>query len=169
MTNAEQFNAQNKRLLVGATDEHGLLRTLVHATYWLDDGLQAYMARHTDISLPRAQSMAMIYLTEGVDRPSDLAAKLAVSKQAAQQVLKELHVKGIIEMRPDPQNGRQKQIVLTHYGRDLQTVAKRGLCSLEAELSRKIGVKSLRALRRALDADWGESPIFAAEAVLERV
>ena len=65
-------------------EEHGLLRTLVHATYWLDDGLQAYMQEHAGLSLPRAQSMAMIYLTEGVDRPSDLAAKLAVSKQAAQ-------------------------------------------------------------------------------------
>ncbi|MFK7915997.1 MAG: MarR family winged helix-turn-helix transcriptional regulator [Pseudomonadales bacterium] len=140
------------------SDEHGLLRTLVHATYWLDDGLQAYMVQHADIALPRAQSMAMVYLTEGVDRPSDLADKLAVSKQAAQQVLKALQSKGIIEIQPDPENGRQKIVLLTEYGRTLRTVAMQGLFSLEAELNRRIGPKALLALRRALGMDWGEPP-----------
>ena len=140
-------------------EEHdGLLRTLVHATYWLDDGLQAYMQTHAGVSLPRAQSMAMVYLTEGIDRPSDLAAKLAVSKQAAQQVLKELQSKGMIEIRPDPDNGRQKRVVLTDYGRTLREVAKRGLFSLQAELNRRIGTRNLLALQRALDADWGDAP-----------
>lgn len=146
----------NKPLL--GSDAHGLLRTLVHATYWLDDGLQAYMQQHAEVSLPRAQSMAMVYLTEGVDRPSDLAVKLAVSKQAAQQVLKELRNKGLIEMQPDPHNGRQKRVVLTAYGRELRTIAMRGLFSLETELNQRIGTKNLLALRRALDADWGEPP-----------
>ena len=141
-----------------AEEEHGLLRGLVHAAYWLDDGLQAYMETHAGVSLPRAQSMAMVYLTEGVDRPSDLAATLAVSKQAAQQVLKALAGKGIIEMQPDPDNGRQKRVVLTGYGRELQAVARRGLYSLETELTRRIGAKSVMALRRALDADWGNAP-----------
>ncbi len=136
---------------------HGLLRSLVHATYWLDDGLQAYMQRHVGLSLPRAQSMAMVYLTEGVDRPSDLAAKLAVSKQAAQQVLKALEAKGIIEVQPDPQNGRQKRVLLTSHGRELRKSAMRGLFSLEAQLNARIGAKNLLALKRALDADWGEA------------
>ncbi len=139
-------------------DEHGLLRSLVHATYWLDDGLQAHMRKHANLSLPRAQSMAMIYLTEGVDRPSDLAGKLAVSKQAAQQVLKELAKKGIIRMEPDPQNGRQKRVVFTDYGRELRSIAKQGLFALDAELNRRIGTKNLLALRRALDQPWGDAP-----------
>ncbi len=140
------------------SDEHGLLRTLVHAAYWLDDGLQAHMQRYAGVSLPRAQSMAMVYLTEGVDRPSDLAVKLDVSKQAAQQVLKELKTKGIIDVEPDPDNGRQKRITLTEYGRELRGIAQQGLFSLESELIRRIGAKNLFALRRALDADWGEPP-----------
>lgn len=140
------------------SDEHGLLRTLVHATYWLDDGLQAYMAKHADIALPRAQSMAMVYLTEGIDRPSDLAEKLAVSKQAAQQVLKALQTKGVIEIRPDPDNGRQKRVLLTDYGRELRGVAMQGLFSLEAELNRRIGPRALLGLRKALGLDWGDPP-----------
>ena len=143
-----------------ATQEHGLLRTLVHATYWLDDGLQAYMKSNAGLSLPRAQSMAMIYLTEGVDRPSDLAAKLRVSKQATQQALKALQKKGIIEMTPDPENGRQKHVVFTDYGRNLGDIAKMGLFELEAELSQRIGVTRLQNLRSALDTDWGEPHNF---------
>ncbi len=140
-------------------DEHGLLRTLVHATYWLDDGLQAYMRKHSVISLPRAQSMTMLYLTEGIDRPSDLATKLAVSKQAAAQVLKELAGKGMIEILPDPENGRQKRVVLTDFGRKQRSIAKQGLFRLEAELNRRIGTENVQALRKALDAPWGESPV----------
>lgn len=142
------------------SDSHGLLRTLVHATYWLDDGLQAYMQQHAGISLPRAQSMAMVYLTEGIDRPSDLAVKLAVSKQATQQVLKELQVKGLVEMQPDPNNGRQKRIVLTARGRELRSIAQRGLASLEALLVQRMGKPKLTGMCSALDADWGEPPQF---------
>ena len=75
-------------------------------------------------------------------------------------MLKELRLKGIIEMQPDPSNGRQKRIVLTDYGRELRTIARQGLCSLEVELNQRIGSKSLLALRRGLDADWGDSPSF---------
>ena len=142
----------------GALEVHELLRALVHGAYWLDDGLQAYMQIHADLTLPRAQSMAMVYLTEGVDRPSDLAAKLRVSKQATQQVLKELQHKGIIEVHPDPDNGRQKLISLTVYGRELRGIAHRGLTELERELCRRIGTRRLAGLRDALAEDWGSVP-----------
>ena len=137
-----------------------MLRRLVHATYWLDDGLQAYMQAHAGLCLPRAQSMAMVYLTEGVDRPSDLAANLSVSKQAAQQVLKELSLKGIIQITPDPDNGRQKRIVLTDYGRNLREIAEQGLEAMERELAERIGADELAALQRSLEADWGNAPAF---------
>ncbi len=138
--------------------DHGLLRMLVHASYWLDDGLQAYMAEHAGVRLPRAQSMAMVYLTEGVDRPSDLATKLAVSKQAAQQLLQALQRKGLIEVVPDPDNGRQKRVLLTGYGRELRTLARTALATLEAELATRIGSAPLAALHDALAADWGATP-----------
>ena len=142
----------------GPVKQNELLRTLVHATYWLDDGLQAHMMRHAGMSLPRAQSMAMIYLTEGVDRPSDLAQKLRVSKQATQQVLKELQAKNIIRMQPDPNNGRQKYVVFTDHGRELGEIARQGLFELEAQLRDRIGAQNVNNLRRALKADWGPSP-----------
>lgn len=141
-----------------AQSDYGLLRDLVHATYWLDDGLQAYMREHAGMSLPRAQSMMMVYISEGVDRPSDLAKRLRVTKQAVQQGLKELIAKNILTIEPDPNNGRQKLIRLTDHGRELRNIARQGLEDLEATLKRHIGVEPVQAMRKALDTDWGTVP-----------
>ncbi len=141
-----------------AQPDHGLLRDLVHATYWLDDGLQAYMREHAGMSLPRAQSMMMVYISEGVDRPSDLAKRLRVTKQAVRQGLKELIAKDILTIEPDPSNGRQKLIRFTDHGRELRDIAREGLENLEATLKRHIGVEPVKAMRKALDADWGTVP-----------
>ena len=138
--------------------DHELLRDLVHAAYWLDDGLQAYMHQHAGMSLPRAQSMMMIYLTEGVDRPSDLARQLRVSKQAVQQGLKALIAKDVVTLEPDPRNGRQKLVRLTEHGRELRDIARRGLESLETELTQRVGAAQVDGLRTALQADWGAAP-----------
>jgi DNA-binding MarR family transcriptional regulator len=137
---------------------HGLLRDLVHATYWLDDGLQTYMREHAGLSLPRAQSMMMVYIAEGVDRPADLAVRLRVSKQAVQQGLKELIAKDMVTTEADPENGRQKIVRFTEHGRELRDIARKGLESLEAQLIRRIGADRLHALRDGLIADWGKPP-----------
>jgi DNA-binding MarR family transcriptional regulator len=135
-----------------------LLRELVHATYWLDDGLQAYMKEHAGISLPRAQSMMMVYLAEGVDSPSDLARRLRVSKQAIRQGLKELMAKDMVTLETDPANRRQKVVRFTEHGRALRKVAGEGLQSLEGELGRRLGEGRLAALHDALFLDWGDVP-----------
>ena len=61
-------------------------------------------------------------------------------------------------MQADPNNGRQKRIALTDYGRELQHVAKRGLASLEQELQRRVGAQAVKAMQRGLIADWGPAP-----------
>ncbi len=63
-------------------------------------------------------------------------------------------------MQPDPNNGRQKRIVLTTHGRELRTVAQRGLASLEAVLIERLSERKLSGMRSALEADWGEPPDF---------
>lgn len=137
-----------------------LLRALVHATYWLDDGLQAYMRLHAGMSLPRAQSMLMVYLTEGVNQQSELAKKLRVSKQAIRQAIRELENKEIVALVRDPLNGRRKNIELTEKGKSLGVIANDGLETLESELANRLGLRDVRALRRALTKPWGELPTF---------
>ncbi|MGE0622125.1 MAG: MarR family winged helix-turn-helix transcriptional regulator [Pseudomonadales bacterium] len=146
-----------------AADEPGLghqemlLRKLLHAFYWVDDGLQAHMVRETGISLPRAQSMMMACIDDGITRQADMAKQLRVSKQAVQQALKALIGKGFVQVDPDPDNGRQKIVSLTRKGREMRQIAREGIRELERALAERIGSTRLEALHEALDADWGSS------------
>lgn len=135
-----------------------LLRALVHATYWLDDGLQGYMRAHAGMSLPRAQSMLMVYITEGITRQMELAEALRVSKQAIGQAIRELEGKGIVRLVRDADNGRRKHVELTAKGKRLGVIANTGLRLLEEELGNRIGIRDVRALRRAVTKTWGDVP-----------
>ncbi len=90
-----------------------LTRTLIHAFYWMDDGLQHYMQDQVGFSLPRAQSMMMICIGDGICRQSDVAKYLRITKQAVRQSVKELEAKGLVVIDPDPQDGRQKVLRFT--------------------------------------------------------
>jgi len=141
-----------------AHEDRVLLRSLMRAFYWLDDGLQAHMQQHAGLCVPRAQSMVMIALAEGLRRQTDLAERLGVSKQAVQQALKELVAKDLVRVLPDPHNGRQRIVEFTARGERMRDVAREGLRDLEALLTRRIGARRLAALYDALDADWGATP-----------
>lgn len=142
---------------VSAAHQEMLLRKLLHAFYWVDDGLQAYMSREMGISLPRAQSMMMACIDDGITSQSDMATQLRVSKQAVQQALKALVAKDLVTVTPDPDNGRRKIAALTGRGREAREIAQNGIRSLERVLQQRIGTDRFAALHDALDADWGPS------------
>jgi DNA-binding MarR family transcriptional regulator len=127
----------------------------MHAFYWVDDGLQAHMRREAGFSLPRAQSMIMVCLSDGIASQSALAQRLQVSKQAIQQALRSLVKKGLVTIEPDPANGRQRVVEVTAQGEAMRDIARRGLQELQDELGRRIGSARLEALHEALNADWG--------------
>jgi DNA-binding MarR family transcriptional regulator len=64
-------------------------------------------------------------------RPSELGARLGLSKQAANDFVREFEAKGYITLEPDPDDGRAKRIVATDRGLQLQDVAQ--------EASRAVG------------------------------
>jgi len=148
---------QQRQPDAGAAHQEMLLRKLLHAFYWVDDGLQAHMLREMGISLPRAQSMMMACIDDGITSQSDMAAHLRVSKQAVQQALKALVAKDLVTVTKDPDNGRRKIVALTGRGREAREIAHNGIRSLESALEKRIGADRLAALHDALDADWGAS------------
>lgn len=81
---------------------------------------------------PVHRSIIRDIMVEGL-RPTDLATRLGLSKQAVNDILRELETKGYILLGPDPEDGRAKRIVVTDRGRRLATTA--------ARLSHEIGAR----------------------------
>ncbi len=154
---ASTANRRAGAVAPGSATQEMLLRKLLHAFYWMDDGLQAHMMREAGLSLPRAQSMMMVCIADGVTRQADMATHLRVSKQAVQQALKALIAKDFVRIEPDPDNGRQKIVTLTRKGHEMRRIARTGILALERELAERIGADRLEALHDALGADWGPS------------
>lgn len=83
------------------------------------DGLTA--AGFDDIR-PSHRNLLRHVLT-GELRPSELAARLGMSKQAANDVLREFEAGGYITLVPDPEDGRAKRIQATERGMALTKTA----------------------------------------------
>jgi DNA-binding MarR family transcriptional regulator len=59
-------------------------------------------------------------------RPSELGARLGLSKQAANDLVREFEAKGYITLEPDPDDGRAKRIVATDRGWQASEIAHEG-------------------------------------------
>lgn len=138
--------------------ERQLPRTLLHAFYWVDDGLQAWMREKAGFSLPRAQSMLMVCIGDGIHRQSDMARQLRVSKQAVQQGVRALVKKGLVQIRDDPDIPRHRLVTFTPEGERMRGLALESLKEIERLLAKRIGRERLNGLHDALEEDWGPAP-----------
>ena len=83
-------------------------------------------------------------------RPSDLAARLRISKQALSYLLGELERLGYVERRPDPEDGRSKRVALTPRGVAAIGVIREAVAEMESIWARQLGRKRFAQLRNLL-------------------
>src|SRR4051812_31283887 len=83
-------------------------------------------------------------------RPSELAARLRISKQALNYLLGQLERLGYLERQPDPQDLRSKRIVLTQRGYSTVPGIRDAVAELEARGSEQLGAERFAALRDLL-------------------
>lgn len=89
------------------------------------------------------------------ERPSDLAARLRISKQALNHLLRQLEHLGYLERRPDPDDRRSKRIALTSRGTRAATTIREAVADLETTWAEQLGPKRFDQLRTLL-RDLGE-------------
>lgn len=133
---------------------------IVRAFYWMDDSLQANIRQRGGPKVSHSQSMVIMAIGEGITRPSAIAERLGVSRQAIHLSLRELIDIGLVELVPDPDDGRAKLAKLSKKGAPIQRMAYDILCELEDELGKRIGKRRVKALREALELNWGEPAIL---------
>ena len=83
-------------------------------------------------------------------RPSDLAARLRVSKQALNYLLRELERLDYLERRPDPDDLRSKRIALTSRGTSAIAVIREAVGEMETTWAQQLGPERFAQLRNLL-------------------
>jgi DNA-binding MarR family transcriptional regulator len=80
----------------------------------------------------------------------DLAARAGVTKGAMGQLVEECARLGLVELVPDPADGRAKIVSYSKRGRAFMTVTRRSAKRIEADFSTLLGSEQYAMLRRAL-------------------
>jgi DNA-binding MarR family transcriptional regulator len=83
-------------------------------------------------------------------RPSELAARVGMSKQAVNYLLGELERLGYLERRPHPDDLRSKRIVLTSRGAAVVLVIREAVGEVERDWARQLGPDRFEQLRALL-------------------
>src|SRR5512134_3254258 len=83
-------------------------------------------------------------------RPSELAARLRISKQALNYLLGELERLGYLERRPDPDDLRSKRVALTTRGTSAIGVVREAVGELETIWGQRLGPGRFGQLRDLL-------------------
>jgi DNA-binding MarR family transcriptional regulator len=83
-------------------------------------------------------------------RPSELAVRLRVSKQALNYLLGELERLGYLERRPDHSDLRSKRVVLTPRGVSAIGVMREAVQEMETAWTRRLGPRRFASLRNLL-------------------
>jgi len=85
------------------------------------------------------------------ERPSELAARLRISKQALNHLLGQLERLGYLGREADPEDGRSKRITLTPRGTRAVTVIREAVAEMEDGWARQLGPRRFTQLRRILE------------------
>ena len=83
-------------------------------------------------------------------RPSELAARLRISKQALNHLLGQLEKLGYLERQPDPDDLRSKRVALTTRGISAIRVIREAVAEIEASWAAQLGTKRFAQLRQLL-------------------
>jgi DNA-binding MarR family transcriptional regulator len=83
-------------------------------------------------------------------RPSELATRMNVTKQALNYILGDLERLGYLERRPDPDDRRARRLALTDRGRELVPVIRGAVVDAEREWAATLGKKRFEQLRELL-------------------
>lgn len=135
-----------------------LAQLFMRAFYWADESLQNLIRAKGWPAITRAQSLVFVNIGEGVTRPSEIATRVGVTRQAIHQTINELIEMGFLRLEPDPTDKRAKVIQYTEQGARLGLDALAALRSIEEELARRLGQGTVLGLRQTLAAQWG-SPV----------
>ena len=93
-----------------------------------------------------------IFRHEGLEgeRPTGLAARMQITKQSVNDLLRHLEERGYLRLEPDPADGRARLVRLMPSGRKLEATVRAQAREAEVELSHLLGERRLREFKTTL-------------------
>ena len=104
---------------------------------------------HPDIRPPH--NNVFQFLDADGTRVSVLAERAAITKQSMAELVAHLERHGYVERVPDPTDRRAKLVRTTARGSEVYEVAREVVAEMEADWTRRVGVKRMRELRATLE------------------
>lgn len=111
-----------------------------------------------DIARPSVMRLVLHMSPEGI-RPTELARRVDISKQAVGQTLSFLEERGLIEFAPDPADRRALIVRMTDVGEEAWRLGLEALGEVQREVEARVGAETvartfsgLRMILAALDA-----------------
>lgn len=108
----------------------------------------------TDAGYPEVRasygSVLIPLLEEDGLRMGEIARRARLSKQTMTTMVRLCERDGLVERRPDPDDGRATRVHLTAKARQFQPAAERVLARLERDARRSLGEPRLAELRQSL-------------------
>ena len=140
-----------RRTSASAAPRRGFGPLLFECARLLDDIAQADVNREAGRRLLTPALVRLLpHLSRDGIRPTELARRVDVSKQAVGQSLRELESRALVEMVSDPSDGRARLVRLTPAGLAAFAHGRGVLAFYESALASRVGQRHLAALRAAL-------------------
>jgi DNA-binding MarR family transcriptional regulator len=135
-------------------NRRALSSLLTDAQRWLEASERENAARGAPLA--RAHALVFSHLDATGTRPAEVARRAGISRQAVGQSVAQMRELGLVKLAPDPTNRRARLILPTVKGQRALERSSTGTGAAEKALSRRIGAARVKALREALETNWGE-------------
>jgi DNA-binding MarR family transcriptional regulator len=131
------------------------LRNLLMSRHeWLYDRAFAAAADYGYGDVTPAMARLFVQVARGPLSISELARRLAISRQSVHETVSTACDLGLVELADDPANRRVRIVRFTESGKRMShtvlTVDRR----MERELAARIGARNVAALKRLLSLEW---------------
>ena len=144
--------------------EIGIALALLKYFYWIELGIRSYLRTcNSNLEFSRTEGLVVASVMLGYSRPSDIARQLGVSRQAIHATIQQMRKKGIVDLVPDPRDGRINLVLLTKLARRMNDDGIVAMNLLWDELGRRLGKANLAKAAKVLRADWGPPMLFGTD------
>jgi DNA-binding MarR family transcriptional regulator len=128
---------------------------VLEAWDWFDSGLQNLVKAAGFRTLNKSQSMMMLYISAGVQRPIEVARRMRLSRQAIRHIANQLIDMDVLVATDDPSDGRSMILSFSQRSDAIRNFAQMAIHDLENTLQERLGARNAQTLRDLLELDWG--------------